>query len=129
MTQNHLKELNSSSTTALHKEKEAYDHQIERIKSQFMQERMQYKDALKDYSNEICKLKEKNDKLKITMELQKDAYLSKAHDLKKKNKKLETESVLLKNLADSTASELKELENKQSNFFQFLQNELAHPIV
>jgi predicted RNase H-like nuclease (RuvC/YqgF family) len=129
ISQNHLKDVNSSSTEALHKEKEAYDHQMERIKTQFMQERMQYKDALKDYSNEICILKEKNDKIKETMDLQKDAYLSKVHDLKKIIKKLESESDSLKNAKDSQASELQEIKNKQSTFFQFLQTELANPIV
>ena len=124
-----MKDVNLSSTEALLKEKEAFDHQMERIKSQFMQERMQYKDALKDYSNEIFVLKDKNEKIKDTMELQKNAYLSKVNDLKKKMKKIEIESEALRNINESHVTELQEIKSKQSNFFQFLQTELASPIV
>ena len=101
---------------------------MERIKGQFMQERMEFKDLLKDYSTEIRSLMEKNEKLKETMELQKTAYLSKVNDLKKKIKKIETEAESQKNKNEAQTLALEEIKSKQNNFLHFLQTELASPI-
>ena len=109
----------------LEKEALAQEHNLERIKTQFINEKTQFHQDLQSIKKENLELKEMCKSWESATKKQQKLYLNKVNQLKIQIK--DFNSQLQNKELDhlKTRDQLEELRNKQSNFLQFLQSEVA----